>query len=169
LNTWHHACGVFAGQTSRSVYLDAAGKQTGTVDVPLSDYNVTNIGVLGSGAILGNYWDGDLAHAAIWNVALTDAEVASLAIGFSPLFVRPQNLLAYWPLLRSDNDIVGGYHMTAFNGPTWIDQPPIIMPAAPFISFPTTDVGVLFPLSGILETFTGVNETSPPNANWTNS
>jgi len=37
--------------------------------------------------------DGDLAEAAIWNIALSDADVARLATGESPLSVRPDALV----------------------------------------------------------------------------
>ena len=42
---------------------------------------------------------GDLAEAAVWNVALTDAEVAALARGIHPFLIRPDALVAYWPIL----------------------------------------------------------------------
>jgi hypothetical protein len=76
---------------------------------------------------------GSIAEAAIWNVALTDAKVAILAAGFSPLFVDPQSLVAYWPLVRdTDDDVVGGYDMTAYNTPTVASHPPkIFYPVSP--------------------------------------
>lgn len=43
---------------------------------------------------------GDVACVAMWNVALTDAEIASLVAGFSPRRVRPQSLVFYAPLVR---------------------------------------------------------------------
>ena len=39
---------------------------------------------------------GNIAHVGIWNVALTDAEVLSLANGLLPTRVRPQSLISYW-------------------------------------------------------------------------
>ena len=68
--------------------------------------------------------NGDLAHIAIWNVALTDAEIASLyngGIGLDPRYVRSANLVAYWPLIRNDLDYIGGYNLTAYNSPTFVD------------------------------------------------
>jgi hypothetical protein len=43
---------------------------------------------------------GSVANVAMWNVALDDAEVASLVAGFSPRRVRPQSLVFYAPLVR---------------------------------------------------------------------
>jgi hypothetical protein len=47
-----------------------------------------------------NWLSGKVAEAAVWNVALTITDVAVLNAGYSPLFVKPQNLVAYWPLAR---------------------------------------------------------------------
>lgn len=37
-----------------------------------------------------------------WNVELTEDEIALIYSGVPPLPVRPQNLVAYWPLIRDD-------------------------------------------------------------------
>lgn len=42
--------------------------------------------------------EGDISEVGYWNVALTDADVAVLAKGVSPLLVRPEGLVAYWSL-----------------------------------------------------------------------
>ena len=60
--------------------------------------------------------------------ALTDAEAAILAAGYSPLFVRPQSIRAYWPLIRGSADRVGGFALTEHNAPTVEDQSPVIYP-----------------------------------------
>jgi len=124
---WHHACGVFASTASRAVYLDGGSKGTNTQDTytdPTRDR--TCIGRVGD-STPGAYFDGRIAWPAIWNVALTDDEAAQLALGVCPLLIRPQNLVAFWPLGglhgQNDNDIVGGFHMTAYNTPTWAEHP----------------------------------------------
>ena len=64
--------------------------------------------------------DGDLAEAAMWDVALTDAQVTMLGLGFCPLLVAPEGLVAYWPLLgRFDPEIspVGGFALTLTASP----------------------------------------------------
>lgn len=43
---------------------------------------------------------GDVACVALWDVALDDAEIASLVAGFPPRRVRPQSLRWYAPLVR---------------------------------------------------------------------
>ena len=97
-NTWHHACFVATNATNRTVYLDGggAGNDSNSSVFPTGT-DVTLIGRRETvGAIPTNsYFSGNLAEGAIWNVALTAAEVAILAKGYSPLLVRPQNLVAY--------------------------------------------------------------------------
>ncbi len=48
---------------------------------------------------MGSYMSDSSVEEANWNVALTDAEVAALASGVSPLLVRPENLVRYRPLI----------------------------------------------------------------------
>jgi len=76
-------------------------------------------------------WSGRIAEAAIWNVALSDAEVASLAKGYSPLFIQPTALVAYWPLIghaTTEIDSVGGFGLTV-TGATKAAHPRIIYPS----------------------------------------
>ena len=126
LNEWHHACGVFSATNARSVFFDGGNKGTDATEVGATDgFSTVEIGRFST-----SYWSGMIAEAAIWNVALTDAEVAILAKGYSPLFVRPQSLVAYWPLIRDeDQDRVGGYDLTPVNGPSIAVHPPVIYPA----------------------------------------
>jgi hypothetical protein len=118
-NTWHHACGVEYSSNSRAAFLDGGNKGTNAVLSTPAGLDTTSIGVaLRAGGPIG-YLDGMVAEVAIWSAALTDAEVAILALGYLPLAVRPQSLVAYWRLIRdTDEDIVGGYSLTAVNGPS---------------------------------------------------
>ncbi len=136
INTWHHAAGVWAATNDRAVYIDGGSKGTDSDNAAPSGIDRTSIGRFGDDSP-GTYMSGRIAEAAIWNVALTDAEVLSLAKGFSPLFVHPQNLVAYWPLIRDLNDRVGGYTMVASGTTVSAHVPKIINPAPPFIPFPS--------------------------------
>jgi hypothetical protein len=123
-NTWHHACGVFASATSRTIYLDAAGNQTGTTDIQPSGVNSTRIGVFaGSGGALSGYLDGLIAEVGIWNVALTASEIAALAKGMTCDKVRPQSLVFYAPLVRDLQDVKGGLTITNNNTATVATHP----------------------------------------------
>lgn len=162
---WHHICGIITTTELRDVYLDGADKDSDTVDIdPSATLDQTGIGARYR-SNLSEFFSGDIAEVAVWgNAALSIDEITSLAKSFSPLFVRPQNLLSLWRLIGGSLiDIVGGYDLTA-DGTIKSSHSPIIMPAPVFYSFPT----ITFPETEILESFTGDDNDSPPNANWTN-
>lgn len=126
--TWHHGCAVFASTTSRTAYIDGGSSASNTdLNVPLL-VDKTHLGV--NNLITGDT-DGRIAEAAIWDVALTAAEVATLAKGYSPLFVRPSSLLAYWPLIGNQSpeiDWVGGFDLTITGTVDKAAHPRIIYP-----------------------------------------
>lgn len=98
---YHHACAVIASATSRTIYLDGGNSATTTTSVnPTVDtFNVARFP--------GEFFAGDVAEAALWDVALTAADVAALAKGLSPMHVRPQSLLFYAPLIRETVELTG--------------------------------------------------------------
>lgn len=98
LNTWGHACVVEASSTSRAAYVNGGGKATDTTASGTISPTITRVCCDYYEGADQNFQDIDLADLAIWNVALTDAEVAALAAGASPLSIRPSNLVAYYPL-----------------------------------------------------------------------
>lgn len=107
---WHHACGVFTSSTSRTVYLDGGSSATNTNSVTPS-VDRTEVGAWQS-----SFWfNGDIAEVGIWNIDLTAAEVASLAKGVSPALIRPQNHVAYLPLIRDTHEIVNATGFTDVN------------------------------------------------------
>jgi hypothetical protein len=61
------------------------------------------------------WFSGDIAEVGIWNIDLTAAEVASLAKGVSPALIRPQNHVAYLPLIRDTHEIVNATGFTDVN------------------------------------------------------
>lgn len=125
---WHHACGVFTSATSRAAFIDGGSKGTNAtsrapVGVDRYVHCIRNDGTF--------QLDGRIAEIAIWDVALTDDEVAALGRGFSPLLVRPASLIEYWPIIgRTSPEInlrSGGPTLTNTSG-TVADHPRIIMP-----------------------------------------
>ena len=95
---------------------------------------------------------GNIAEVALWSAALSDAEIASLAKGFSPLFIRPESLIDYWPLIgrfSPEIDVVGGMNGTLNSAPGAAAHPGILYPASPFIPEPSAGtVG-----AGLIESF----------------
>lgn len=102
LNAWNHVAGVYASTSSKAAYLNGGGKgTTSSIAIP-SGVNRTRIGLAGWAAP-SSPSNGPIADVAVWNIALSDADVASLAAGVSPLLVHPEALVAYWPLVGNNS------------------------------------------------------------------
>jgi hypothetical protein len=131
---WHHAVLVSSASNSHTVYTDGGDKQTDATNVDFTDvHDNTCVGFMRRTSD-SNYQDGDMAEVAIWDVALDDAEIASLAAGFSPLMVRPASLLSYLPFYGRTThatDLIRGTDATV-TGTTVASHPPACkVPAAP--------------------------------------
>jgi hypothetical protein len=125
-NQWDHGCAVFASDSSRQVFLNATGSTVQTNTVSVTGENVTSIGSRPAGAgIFGQFFSGLIADVGIWNVALTAAEIASLAKGMACDKVRPQSLVFYAPLARDLIDVRGGRAITNNNTATVASHPRI--------------------------------------------
>jgi hypothetical protein len=123
LGTSHHFCGVFSSNTSRTRYQNGTGAATNTTNVGTpNNFNEITIGASWNDS-LENYLQGDIAEVGIWNVALTAAEIASLARGMTCDKVRPQSLVFYAPLIRDLVDTKGGLTITNNNSATVANHP----------------------------------------------
>lgn len=135
-NMWNHACGVITSPTLRAAFLNGGGKGTNTQNNVPSEPNRTSLGRYND-FTPGNNYTGNIAEAGIWNTNLTDAEVAILAAGYAPPFVRPSNLVFYLPLVRDDDeDVAGGLSLSASGSPGIGAHSRIIYPAQKHYSFP---------------------------------
>jgi hypothetical protein len=118
LNTFENVVALFTSTTSRTVYLNGGNNPTANTD----SRQPTGIDRLSIGALLRStvaaYLSGQGAEAAIWSVALSDAEIASLAKGFKPYRIRPQSLVFYAPLIRELIDVKGALAITNNNTAT---------------------------------------------------
>jgi hypothetical protein len=131
-DTWHHGCAVFASANSRSIYIDGGSKGSNAGSSTPGTPNRTSIGARNSSGVYGVFMSGRIADAGIWNVALSDAEVAALAKGLHPTRMRPDALVAFWELYGNDSPesdwhLIGGtrYPMTLVNTPTKAAHAPI--------------------------------------------
>ena len=125
VNTWCHVCGVARTDTDRACFIDGGSKGTSVVNVALGTVDST---VIGSYYGTGEYFSGRIAEPAIWSCALTDLEVWLLSRGVPPPLIRPQSIVAYWPLWDTDRDVWNArYHMTPFNTPSWALHPPKVL------------------------------------------
>lgn len=96
-DAWNHACGVFVSDTDRRVFLNG-NKDTDSTDIDpgFANHDETRLGT--SLDAPNSFFTGRMAECGMWNVALTDAEAGALAAGATPLMVRPESLVGYWPL-----------------------------------------------------------------------
>jgi hypothetical protein len=118
-NVWNHYGGVFSSGTSRTPYTNGVAGAENTTSVAAITPTVTNIGAFYLGTSIPiQFFDGRLAEVGIWNVALTAAEMASLAKGITCDKIRPQSLVFYAPLVRDLIDQKGGLTITNNNGAT---------------------------------------------------
>lgn len=130
-NVWQHACYVEAATNSRAVYLNGGGKGVETTNRIPSGLTATAVGATHTIGGRGAYWSGRIAWPCIWNVALSDSEVAQLASGLPPWCIRPSNIVALWDLTRNVSPETcypgyGSYDMTLYNSPTYsTDDPPV--------------------------------------------
>jgi len=133
-NVWQNGCGVWAGIADRRAFLNGGSKGTNATSqaVTAADLKRTAVGLTRE---LGNFSGmvGQIAHPAIWNVALTDDEVAMLAAGISPLRVRPEALVMYLPYLGRDGpeiDIINARTLTVTGATASSNEAPLIWPRA---------------------------------------
>lgn len=116
--------GVFTS-SAISAFTNGTGKAT-TSSPGFPNVNAVAIAQIIQSGNPTNILSGQIAEAAIWNVALTDAEIASLAAGFTPDQIRPQSLQFYAPLVRDLVDVRGGRTITNVNSATVATHPRII-------------------------------------------
>ena len=127
LNTgiWYNAVAVEASATDHRLFLNGGSKNTTSDNRAPASVIGLNIGNDRYSNTNNNPMDGSIADVAIWNTALTDAEVASIAKGFSATKMQPGNLVFYAPLVRDLIDYSGSLALTNNNSATVSDHPRI--------------------------------------------
>lgn len=126
---WFHAAAVFASGSSRIAAKNGVLGTEATAAMSPNARDAVGIVCLPRASELGfgSYCDAAIAEVGIWNVALTEVELAQLALGVSPLLVRPGALAFYLPLVRDeDRDLVAGLSLTAANSPTVVEHPRVV-------------------------------------------
>ena len=126
-NVWHHAAGVWADTDDRAAFIDGGSKGTSGINRSVSGEDRISIGRNGDSTPDG-YMSGRIAEAAIWNVALADAEIAALARGIKPNHIRPGNLVLYcplWGIHGPEIDLSGNGNDLTLNGTGRADHSPV--------------------------------------------
>ena len=116
-SAWQHGAGVWSS-TNRYVFLNGAQDASDAQSTLGGTPTLVSIGSRFAGATAGIFMDGLIAEVGIWNVALTAAEIASLADGMTCDKVRPDSLVFYAPLVRDLIDYSGGLTITNNNSAT---------------------------------------------------
>lgn len=126
-NVQTNAVGTITGSTA-TAYINGGSSASSTDPAPGTYTNFTQLGIGArhNGTSWGVFYDGSLAEAAIWNVVLTDAEIASLGKGFKASRIRPQSLVFYAPLIRDLQDVKGALAITNNNTATVAVHPRVI-------------------------------------------
>ena len=119
--TWTHAAGVWSSLSNRTAYINGGNSATNTNTQ--TSFTLTRSQIAALAGVSLNRMNGLIAEVGIWNAALTDAEIASLAKGMTCDKIRPQSLVFYAPLVRELIDQKGGLTITNNNAATVADHP----------------------------------------------
>jgi hypothetical protein len=112
INEWYHLAGILKNDANNTRVLYVNDNKT-TDSLAMGGCTFSPNSKIIIGGVIGNDYDwfksnttfdGDVSEAAIWNVELTEDELAMLRKGIKPIYVRPQNLIFYAPL-TTDNVI----------------------------------------------------------------
>jgi hypothetical protein len=125
---WRHIAFTYNPSTRTEIFLDGASnanRTDGVIGSVLSGSADLWLGVTASTNPSPNnfYFNGLIAEVGIYSTNLSTAEVASLARGMTCDKVRPQSLVAYFPLIRDLTEIRGGLAVTNNNGATVANHP----------------------------------------------
>ena len=126
INVWHHFCGIEASATDHRALADGGNKATTATSRSPAGADRTAIGRRGD-STPSREFSGDIAHVAVYNIALSDEECAILAAGVSPLRVHRDSLIAYWPCngQSPEYEIMGsGINLTVSGTPSVTEEPP---------------------------------------------
>lgn len=118
---WHHAAAVFEAANLRRIYLDGGNSAT---NAGVRTFDGANQFYLGNLNATGTV---DAAEAAVFNAALSAAEISMLAKGLSPLALPTANhLLAYQSCVRHLNWPARGPQAVAASAPSVVAHPRVM-------------------------------------------
>jgi len=115
---WNMATGVFSATNNRLAYTNAVAGTANTNTVTNAQPTILSVG--GSQGS-PNAFDINLAEVAIWDLALTAADITALYDGHRATQVRPENLIVYMPLVRAPTGTVATNVHFNYVGPTISD------------------------------------------------
>jgi hypothetical protein len=129
-DTWTQLCGASAAANDHYARrTDSASSTTASNTTSRAPSSVDRLSVgVKDDSSPDTPLNGRVGHVAIWNVALTDQDMASLGVGVSPLRMKRDNLVFYAPcngVHSPETDIVGGRHLTINGTLARGEEPPM--------------------------------------------
>ena len=125
---WLPVIAVFRSQSSRTLYGTNGSSAPETTALGAATYNWVTLGDYYSSLTAASVpcpATKSMAEFAIWRTELGVQEIASLQSGGSPLRIRPESLLCYFPL-RSDLTDLGPLRLRLQGpAPVWGPHPPV--------------------------------------------
>lgn len=131
LDTWKHLAVVKNGTGAGGLRVFLDGVEDVSITSAKTIQNTDRSLFMGNLESNTRPIDALIAEAGLWDASLSDAEVVSLARGFSPALVRPQSLKAHWPLLGNNSpetELRNGNNLTMTGTVAKASHPRIIVP-----------------------------------------
>lgn len=128
---WQHFAATFTSITDRAAFYNGGNKATNATSNNPATPNQSRIGANYDAGVSNNFFNGDLAECAAWNIALADADIALLAAGEPAQQIQPQALIGVWPIWGNDSpepDVFGTNAMTLNAGPAKASGHPPVLP-----------------------------------------
>lgn len=125
--------GVFASSTSRTVYHGSMGTEDTTPVAFPTGLDTFYLGADNRATLLTA--EAAIAEAFVWDVALTQAEIARIAAGASPLSMRPESIVWGAHLKRAASpeiDLIGTNDLTVSGTAATATHPTIVYGSATY-------------------------------------
>lgn len=124
IGVWGHHGGEFSASNNRRAYFNGTYSSAQTVSRPNESLTTMGIGYRNVGtATRGDFWAGQIADTAFYNVALTAREMAARDKGISASLIRPSALVSYAPLIRGSQDWRSRTPFSESGSPTYSRHP----------------------------------------------
>lgn len=101
--TWFCITASLDASNSRTVWLNGSSSGTNTSNIAASTVDRLTIGARHNSGAPQAFFDGQIAHVAVWSIGLASAQALAMARGTHPLRVRTTSIVAYYSILGFDS------------------------------------------------------------------
>ncbi len=135
-DVWTSAVALFTSTSVIDICVNGSftGDDGDTTTGTANGIDNCTIGALPGNSGVFDFYNGFIAHVALWDVRLTNAEAVAYSRGYHPTVIRPDSLRQYYELNEksaTDNaiDSIEGVNLTHDNSPgVSSDNPPVFYP-----------------------------------------